>query len=110
MPATRVTVSSNAKQSLKTPLLVPASLSFDPSATSSIRSIVLKTAQSKLRIKKPSRVYVGSSGKELIEENDWKESLKDDVVLLVSVGEEYVGLRKEASGGHGTLGVLPFGM
>ncbi|KAF2657508.1 hypothetical protein K491DRAFT_703385 [Lophiostoma macrostomum CBS 122681] len=100
MPATRVTLSSNAKQTSKTPLLIPASLSSDPSAASSIRSLVLKTAQSKLRIKKPARVYVAGSGKELVVHDDWKECLRDDVVLLVSAGEEYVGVKKEGGSSH----------
>ena len=96
MPATRVTISSNAKQSLKAPLLIPSSNSYEPSAPSSVKSLVLKTAQSKLRLKKASRIFV-AGGKELITEEDWKATLKDDVVLLVSLGEEYVGSRSTES-------------
>ena len=94
MPATRVTVASNAKQSQKAPLLIPSSTSFDPTSPVSARSLVIKTAQSKLRLKKASRIFV-SGGKELTTENDWKAALKDDVWLLVSAGEDYVGSRND---------------
>lgn len=103
MPATRVTVASNAKQSSRAPLLVPASTSPDPSAANSIRELVFKTAQSKLRIKKPAKIYVARTGQELIAEDDWRAALKDDVVLLVSTGEEYVGLKKEDRNQHRTF-------
>lgn len=94
MPATRVTVASNSNQSHSTPLIVPASTSLDPKSSPSCYSLVIKTAQSKLRLKKAQRVFV-SGGQELTGPEDWGQFLKDDVVLLVSIGEEYVGSRKE---------------
>lgn len=100
MPATRVTIALNAKQSTKAPLLVPASTLADPAATTSIQALVFKTVQSKLRLKKPSRVFVSRSGHELLTEEDWKRNIKDDVVLLISAGEDFVGVRRE-SGVHG---------
>jgi hypothetical protein len=100
MPATRVTIALNAKQSQKAPLLVPASASADPVSATSIRALVFKTAQSKLRLKKPARVYVGGTGHELLNEEDWKRNIKDDVVLLISAGEDFVGVKRE-SGVHG---------
>jgi hypothetical protein len=100
MPAIRVTVASNAKQSQKAPVIIPASASADPKAASSIRALVFKTAQLKLRLKKPTRVFAGRTGQELLTEDDWKLNVKDDVVLLISAGEEYVGARK-ASNVHG---------
>ncbi|KAH6615183.1 tRNA-splicing ligase RtcB-domain-containing protein [Boeremia exigua] len=93
--ATRVTVANNAKQSQKTPLVIPASLTTDPAAASSVRALVFKTAQSKLKVKKPSRVFVKQTGYELVNEQDWKSSMSNDIVLLVSSGEEYVGVGKE---------------
>jgi hypothetical protein len=101
MPATRVTLALNAKQTQKAPLLIPASATADPAAASSIRALVFKSAQSKLRLKKPSRIYLGGTGQELLSEEDWKRNIKDDVVLLVSAGEEFVGVKKESST-HGT--------
>ncbi|KAL9117275.1 MAG: hypothetical protein Q9187_006191 [Circinaria calcarea] len=95
MPTTRITLSLNSKQSQRAPLLVSSSTSLDPTSNDSCRALVIKTAQSKLRLKKASRVFVAGTGKELINEFDWKHALKDDVVLLVSAGEEYVGLKKE---------------
>ncbi|KAF2120543.1 tRNA-splicing ligase [Lophiotrema nucula] len=83
MPATRVTVALNAKQSQRAPLLIPAS--------APPQQLVFKTAQTKLRLKKPSRIFAAGTGAELLTESDWTENLKDDVVLLVSAGEEYVG-------------------
>lgn len=93
--ATRVTVANNAKQSQKAPLLVPASAATDPAATTSMRLLIFKTAQSKLKLKKPSRVFVKQTGQELVSEEDWKNNIKNDIVLLVSAGEEYVGIKKE---------------
>lgn len=97
MPAIRVTVALNVKQSQKAPLLIPASATTDPIAATSIQGLVFKTAQSKLRLKKPSRVYVGRTGQELVNETDWKINVKDDVVLLVSAGEEYIGVKRESN-------------
>ncbi|CAD6569832.1 MAG: hypothetical protein ASARMPREDX12_003088 [Alectoria sarmentosa] len=57
---------------------------------------------SKLRLKKARRIFV--HGKELISQKDWVQILKDDVILLVSIGEEYVGSRKDdhqSNGGQG---------
>ncbi|KAF9696008.1 hypothetical protein EKO04_005968 [Ascochyta lentis] len=91
----RVTVVNNAKQSQKAPLLIPASAIADPTVANSIRSHVFKSAQSKLKLKKPSRVYVGKTGQELTSKEGWRNNIKNDVVLFVSAGEEYVGARKE---------------
>ncbi|CAO2650449.1 Nn.00g017410.m01.CDS01 [Neocucurbitaria sp. VM-36] len=95
MPATRVTIALNARQSQKAPLLIPTSATADPAAATSIRGLVFKTAQSKLRLKKPTRIYISSTGQELLTEQDWKNNIKVDVVLLVSAGEQYVGVKKD---------------
>ena len=100
MPSTRVTIASNSNQSQKTPLLIPAYASPDPNSFSSCYSLVIKTAQSKLRLKKARRVFV-HGGQELISQEDWEQILKDDVVLLVSIGEGYVGSRKEDDHSNG---------
>lgn len=42
-------------------------------------------------------MFVAGTGQELLDESGWKSVLRDDVVLLVSMGEEYVGARKEAT-------------
>jgi len=97
MPAIRLTVGLNTKQSEKAPIVVPASASPDPAAPSSIRTLVLKTAQSKLRLKKPTRVFVGHTGQELLTDKDWKTSIGNDVILLVSSGEAYVGVKRVSS-------------
>lgn len=94
MPSTRITVALNAKQSQKAPLLIPSSTSTDPTDPSSIRALVIKTTQSKLRLKKPSRIYVGGTGQELSTKEDWENNIKDDAVLLVSTGEDFVGVKK----------------
>lgn len=46
-------------------------------------------------MKKPLRVFVKQTGQELVNEEDWKTKTKNDVVLLVSAGEEYIGVKKE---------------
>ncbi|KAI9738605.1 MAG: hypothetical protein M1834_008109 [Cirrosporium novae-zelandiae] len=97
MPSTRITVALNAKQSVKSPLILPGSAKHDPKAPNSYQSLIFKAAQSKLRLKKPSRVFVARSGQELLSEEDWARVLENDIVLLISAGEEYVGKREEAS-------------
>lgn len=99
MPSLRITVALNSNQSTKTPLLIPPNTPLNPSATKSCYSLVLTTAKSKLRLKskKPARVFVQGTGEELLDEEHWKRALENDIVLLVSGGEEYVGLRKEAT-------------
>lgn len=96
MPTTRLTVALNTNRSQQAPLLVPASALVDPAVATSIRALVFKTAQSKFRLKKPSRIFVGKSGHELITEEDWKSNIKDDALLLVSAGEEFVGVKRES--------------
>ncbi|KAI9827455.1 MAG: hypothetical protein M1832_004804 [Thelocarpon impressellum] len=91
--ATRVTLALNARQSQKTPLLLPKSTA-DP------RTLILKASHSKLRLKKGSRIFEAGTGREVLGEDDWRGVLRDDVVLLVSAGEEYVGVKK----GDGAFG------
>ena len=105
MPTTRITVALNSKQSAKAPLLISSSTPYDPNTASSCRSLVIKTAQSKLRLKKVSRIFVAKTGEELESEDDWKRALRDDVVLLVSAGEDYVGAKKEAIVNEGLAGI-----
>jgi hypothetical protein len=104
MPHVRVTIASNVKQSQRAPLLIPASRPSELVHPSSARSLVLKAATSKLRIKKPSRVYIAGTGQELLSAYDWDHSVQNDAVLLVSAGEEYVGTKaaakKEYDGFH----------
>ena len=94
MPSVRITLALNSKQSQRAPLLVPASTSFHPSRNDSLRSLIIKTAQSKLRLK-ASRIFISGTGKELIDEEDWRASLKNDAVFFISAGEEYVGTKKK---------------
>lgn len=94
MHATRVTVALNSKQSQKAPIVIPSSTNLDPASTSSCRDLVIKTAQSKLRLKRATRIFA-AGGRELKVKQDWETVLTDDVVLLVSAGEEYVGSKKE---------------
>ena len=97
MPASRVTIASNSNQSQKAPLLIPSSASTNPAAGAiSCHSLVVKTAQSKLRLKKASRIFA-HGGKELKDQKDWEDVLTDDAVLLVSIGEEYVGSKVEGA-------------
>ncbi|KAF2833329.1 release factor H-coupled R [Ophiobolus disseminans] len=97
MPATRITVALNANQSSKAPLLIPAIASDGPEGITRIRNLIFKTTQSKLRLKKPTRVFVRKTGQELLSDEDWKNNIKDDVVLLISAGEDFVGVTRESS-------------
>ncbi|KAL7276716.1 hypothetical protein RUND412_000297 [Rhizina undulata] len=82
MPPTRVTLASNASQTTKTVLLLP------PGADAF--SSLLSSAKSKLRLKKPTRIFL-QGGQELQDSSQIRAVLKDDIILLVSSGEEYVG-------------------
>ncbi|KAF2430585.1 hypothetical protein EJ08DRAFT_238691 [Tothia fuscella] len=92
----RVTIALNTNRTIKSLLLLPADAPRDPKAAKSCHSLVLAGAKTKLRLKKGWRIFVSESGEELLIEEDWRTNLRNDVVLLVSAGEEYVGLRKEA--------------
>lgn len=95
-PATiRVTVALNSNQSRKAPLVLNVA-----HAPKTKFNLVFKTAQSKLRLKKPTRIFV-EGGKELkpnTGSNDWK--FGNETTLLVSAGEDFVGVKK-ASKEHG---------
>jgi hypothetical protein len=96
MPALRVTVALNTNQTIKTVVLLPADTCPDPKASKSCYSLVLKASQTKLRLKKVQRIFVARTGDELSTEEDWVRALKNDVVLLVSAGEDYVGLKRDS--------------
>ncbi|KAG8533388.1 uncharacterized protein KY384_002171 [Bacidia gigantensis] len=96
MPATRVTVIVNTEQTQKTILLVPASISYDPCVSPSCHSLVTKIAQTKLRLKKPCRIFA-RGGQELVTTENWQDAIRNDATLLVSTGEDYVGARTEVS-------------
>ena len=96
MPSMRVTVASNVNQTLRKPVLLPLSAVTDPKSKSSYLSHTLKAAKDKLNLKKPTRVFV-YGGQELVDQEDWESRLRNDVVLLVSTGEDYVGNRTQAS-------------
>jgi hypothetical protein len=95
MAPIRVTISLNTNQSLKAPLLLPVDAPRNPDVPKSCRSLVLNAAKAKLRLKKPTRIFVAGTGQEVESEEDWESILKSDIVLLASGGEDYVGLRKE---------------
>ena len=40
---------------------------------------------------------MAGTGQELCTESDWNGALKDNITLLASAGEEYVGSRKESA-------------
>jgi hypothetical protein len=96
LPPTRITIALNTNQTQRAPLLLPSGACTDPHSPTAIRKLVFKAAQSKLRIKKPGRIFVAGSGAELIVEEDWKRSIRNDVSLLISAGEDYVGVNRDA--------------
>lgn len=83
MPSTRLTLVLNTSQNLRCPLLLSSS-SPDCKVT------IFTTAKSKLRLKKPSRVFL-PGGHELHTPADILAVLKNDLTLLISAGEDYVG-------------------
>lgn len=100
MPLTRLTVALNTNRNTKTVLLLPSTSPADPtSGPTSIHAQVLKSAQTKLRlkVKKPNapRFFVARTGAELLAPDDWARVFHDDAFLLISAGEDFVG-KKEA--------------
>jgi hypothetical protein len=57
-------------------------------------------------LKRPARIYVGGSGHEPINEEVWKHNIKDDAVLLISAGEDFVGVKRESVVQGKFLGIL----
>lgn len=105
MPSTRITLASNANQSIRTIVLLS-----DPGTVQNI----LDLSRNKLRIKKPKRLFVGGSGRELLGDEDVRVLVDDWYVMLfgsmkkgrnvdlwgffalrstilVSAGEDYIG-------------------
>jgi len=79
----RVTLAANNKQTNKSIILLPSSIT-------DTHRFLLDSATKKLRIKKPSRIFV-SGGRELTSSTDYNSVLKNDITLLISSGEDYVG-------------------
>ncbi|KAL8741666.1 MAG: hypothetical protein Q9190_005755 [Brigantiaea leucoxantha] len=76
-------------------MLVPSPSSTEADPETLIRNLVIKEAKSKLRLKKPSRIFV-HGGHEISSSMDWRSHVKDDTVLLISSGEDYVGPRTDS--------------
>ncbi|KAK4695246.1 release factor H-coupled RctB family protein, partial [Lecanoromycetidae sp. Uapishka_2] len=89
MPSTLITIASNSNQSVKAPIVLP-SLNSGPA----YHSHIIKVAKDKLRLKKPSRIFL-QGGRELTPNTEWSNALEKNVVLLVSIGEDYVGNKTE---------------
>ncbi|KAL0639850.1 hypothetical protein Q9L58_001167 [Maublancomyces gigas] len=83
MPSTRLTLVLNTSQNLRCPLLLSSS-------SPDCKVAIFTTAKSKLRLKKPSRVFL-PGGHELHTSVDILAVLKKDLTLLISAGEDYVG-------------------
>ncbi|KAF2019018.1 hypothetical protein BU24DRAFT_340829 [Aaosphaeria arxii CBS 175.79] len=102
MPSTRLTLTLNTNRTTKCPLLIPSDLLLPTSSLTPLRNLVLKTATSKLRLKKPTRIFDVLTGKELLTFEDWTTALRDpDNTLAISAGEDFVGVpRKDARDRH----------
>ena len=81
----RVTLISNANQSQKTTFLLPTAS----------ETAIFKAAKDKLRLKKPSRIFL-LGGDEIVE-TELPNHIKNGVELLISCGEDFIGLRKSNS-------------
>ncbi|KAB2575057.1 tRNA-splicing ligase RtcB [Lasiodiplodia theobromae] len=99
MPSTRLTVALNSNRNTKTILLVPGNTSADPDVANSIRAQVVKSAQTKLRLKlkknTSARAFAARTGTELLTADDWTRAATSDAVILVSAGEDFVGKKSE---------------
>jgi release factor H-coupled RctB family protein len=83
MPSVRLTLVSNVKQTQRCAVV----LSLLPDTA---HATVLSTARQKLRLKKPSRVFL-PGGSELSNSTSILDHVQNDTVVLISCGEDYVG-------------------
>ena len=93
MPSTRLTIALNTNRNQRAPLLLPS-----PPSPSTSEALIIKTATSKLRLKKSKvkapRIFHAKTGTELSASStleEWSRLCIDDSTLLVSSGEDYVG-------------------
>ena len=82
MPSYRVTLISNANQAQKVTFLL----------TTSSTTAILKAAKDKLRLKKPTRIFLPEG--EEVSDDLITEHLQNGAEFLISCGEDFVGLRK----------------
>jgi len=87
MPSHRITLISNTNQSQKITFLLPSPPNLDT---------LFKTAKQKLRLKKPSRIFI-PGGTELISSSDLEKNINNGAEYLISCGEEYIGAIKPTS-------------
>lgn len=80
---TRITIVSNANQTLRATFLLP-SATLPP---------IFKAATNKLRLRKPSRLFL-SGGTEIPDEQTLQRHLQNGVEFHVSCGEDFIGIRK----------------
>lgn len=103
MPSTRLTIALNSNRNTKTVLLIPNTAPTDPAAPTSIRAQVVKTAQTKLRLKlkktTPARIFHARTGAELLTAADWTRHthVANDTLLLISAGEDFVGKKEDGA-------------
>jgi len=81
----RVSLISNANQSQKTTFLLPTAST----------AAIFKAAKDKLRLKKPTRLFL--PGGDEITQDDLPNHSENGVELLISCGEDFIGLRKSNS-------------
>jgi release factor H-coupled RctB family protein len=81
MPSYRISLISNANQAQKITFLL----------TNLSTAAILKAAKDKLRLKKPSRIFL-PGGDEIID--DITEHLQNGAEFLISCGEDFIGVRK----------------
>lgn len=85
MPSTRITIISNANQTLRATFLLPSSTLGLPA--------ILKAAKDKLRLKKPSRLFL-PGGNEIPDGQTLGRYLQNGAEFHVSCGEEFIGIKK----------------
>ncbi|KAI5781510.1 tRNA-splicing ligase RtcB-domain-containing protein [Geopyxis carbonaria] len=87
MATHRITLASNTNRNIKTILLLP-------STTPDLVAFIFSAAKSKLRLKKPTKLYVLPTGAELTSHADILSVATTSIyqpTILVSLGEPYVG-------------------
>ncbi|KAJ3196601.1 hypothetical protein HK101_008393 [Irineochytrium annulatum] len=88
----RLQLASNANQKLKALFVIrmPLASSLSSPTSTEFRTSLLQHAKNKLRIKKPTRVFL-ASGEEAITDIDLITNIRDDSIVLISAGENFIG-------------------
>ncbi|KAJ3218606.1 hypothetical protein HDU67_004910 [Dinochytrium kinnereticum] len=87
--AVRIHLTSNVNQKVKSLVVIKVIDGVDGASTA-LRESIMVTARNKLRVKKPSRLFL-ADGAEVFNDSDLTGGVRDGCTILVSSGEDFIG-------------------